>query len=131
MVIGTYRMTDFNLEPLPPGIIDHREWTEENGRNNALRVNGLGAPRAFRTSVLRKLKMPDTGYGEDYAAGLRISREYRIGRIYDVLYCCRRWEGNSDADLSVDRLNANNLYKDRIRTWEIEARITMNRKAGR
>ncbi len=131
MVIGTYRMTDFNLEPLPPGIIDHREWTEENGRNNALRVNGLGAPRAFRTSVLRKLRMPDTGYGEDYAAGLRISREYRIGRIYDVLYCCRRWEGNSDADLSVDRLNANNLYKDRIRTWEIEARITMNRKAGR
>ena len=126
MVIGSYRMTDFNMTPIPPGVIDHREWTEENGRNNALRVNGLGAPRAFWTPLLRRLKMPDTSYGEDYAVGLRICREYRIGRIYDVLYCCRRWEGNSDADLSIDRLNANNLYKDRIRTWEIEARIGMS-----
>ena len=123
MVIGTYQMTDFNMNPIPPGIIDHREWTEENGRNNALRINGLGAPRAFRTSILRTLNLPNTSYGEDYALGLRICREYRIGRIYDVLYCCRRWEGNSDAALDVDRVNANNLYKDRIRTWELTARM--------
>ena len=123
MVIGTYQMTDFNMNPIPPGIIDHREWTEENGRNNALRINGLGAPRAFRTSILRTLNLPNTSYGEDYALGLRICREYRIGRIYDVLYCCRRWEGNSDAALDVDRVNANNLYKDRIRTWELAARM--------
>ena len=123
MVVGTYQMTDFNMNPIPPGIIDHREWTEENGRNNALRINGLGAPRAFWTPLLRTINLPNTSYGEDYALGLRISREYRIGRIYDVLYCCRRWEGNSDAALDVEKVNANNLYKDRIRTWELEARI--------
>lgn len=128
MVIGTYLMTDFQLNTLPPGIIDHREWTEDNGRNNALRINGLGAPRAFYTPLLRTLGFPNTSYGEDYAIGLRISREYRIGRIYDVLYHCRRWEGNSDAALSIEKLNSNNLYKDSIRTWEIEARIRMNRE---
>ena len=126
MVVGTYQMTDFRMNPIPPGIIDHREWTEDNGRNNALRINGLGAPRAFWTPLLRTINLPNTSYGEDYALGLRISREYRIGRIYDVLYCCRRWEGNSDAALDVERVNANNLYKDRIRTWELEARIRMN-----
>lgn len=123
MVVGTYQMTDFNMNPIPPGVIDHREWTEENGRNNALRINGLGAPRAFWTPLLRKLNLPNTSYGEDYALGLRISREYRIGRIYDVLYCCRRWDGNSDAALDIDKINANNLYKDRIRTWELTARM--------
>ncbi len=123
MVVGTYQMTDFNMNPIPPGVIDHREWTPENGRNNALRINGLGAPRAFRTDILRTLNLPNTSYGEDYALGLRISREYRIGRIYDVLYCCRRWEGNSDAALDIDRINANNMYKDRIRTWELAARM--------
>ena len=128
MVVGTYRMTDFNMNPIPPGIIDHREWTEENGRNNALRINGLGAPRAFWTPLLRKLNLPNTSYGEDYALGLRISREYRIGRIYDVLYCCRRWEGNSDAALAVEKVNANNLYKDRIRTWELAARLSLRSK---
>ena len=129
MVVGTYQMTDFDMNPIPPGVIDHREWTENNGRNNALRVNGLGAPRAFWTPLLRNINLPDTSYGEDYALGLRISREYRIGRIYDVLYCCRRWDGNSDAALDVEKLNANNLYKDRIRTWELEARIRMLRQA--
>lgn len=128
MVVGTYQMTDFNMNPIPPGIIDHREWTEDNGRNNALRVNGLGAPRAFSTAILRTLNLPNTSYGEDYALGLRISREYRIGRIYDVLYCCRRWEGNSDAALEIERVNANNLYKDRIRTWELEARLAMSKR---
>lgn len=128
MVVGTYQMTDFNMNPIPPGVIDHREWTEDNGRNNALRINGLGAPRAFWTPLLRTLNLPNTSYGEDYALGLRISREYRIGRIYDVLYCCRRWDGNSDAALDIERVNANNLYKDRIRTWELEARLRMNRK---
>ena len=123
MVVGTYQMTDFDMNPIPPGIIDHREWTEENGRNNALRINGLGAPRAFWTPLLRTINLPNTSYGEDYALGLRISREYRIGRIYDVLYCCRRWEGNSDAALDIEKVNANNLYKDRIRTWELEARL--------
>ena len=123
MVIGTYQMTDFNMNPIPPGIIDHKEWTEENGRNNALRINGLGAPRAFWTPLLRTLNLPNTSYGEDYALGLRICREYRIGRIYDVLYCCRRWDGNSDAALDIEKVNANNLYKDRIRTWELEARL--------
>ena len=127
MVVGTYQMTDFQMNPIPPGIIDHREWTEENGRNNALRINGLGAPRAFWTPLLRTLNLPNTSYGEDYALGLRISREYRIGRIYDVLYCCRRWEGNSDAALDIERVNANNLYKDRIRTWELEARQASNK----
>ena len=125
MVVGTYQMTDFQMNPIPPGIIDHREWTEENGRNNALRINGLGAPRAFWTPLLRTLNLPNTSYGEDYALGLRISREYRIGRIYDVLYCCRRWEGNSDAALDIEKVNANNLYKDRIRTWELMARQSL------
>lgn len=123
MVVGTYQMTDFQMNPIPPGVIDHKEWTEDNGRNNALRINGLGAPRAFWTPLLRTINLPNTSYGEDYALGLRISREYRIGRIYDVLYCCRRWEGNSDAALDVEKVNANNQYKDRIRTWELEARI--------
>lgn len=123
MVVGTYQMTNFDMQPIPPGVIDHREWTEENGRNNALRINGLGAPRAFWTPLLRQINLPNTSYGEDYALGLRISREYRIGRIYDVLYCCRRWEGNSDAALDIEKINANNLYKDSIRTWELEARL--------
>ena len=129
MVVGTYQMTDFDMKPIPPGIIDHREWTEENGRNNALRINGLGAPRAFWTPLLRTINLPNTSYGEDYALGLRISREYRIGRIYDVLYCCRRWEGNSDAALDIEKVNANNLYKDRIRTWELEARLSSRAKS--
>ena len=123
MVVGTYQMTDFQMNPIPPGIIDHREWTEDNGRNNALRINGLGAPRAFWTPLLRTINLPNTSYGEDYALGLRISRDYRIGRIYDVLYCCRRWDGNSDAALDIEKINVNNQYKDRIRTWELEARI--------
>ena len=131
MVVGTYMMTDFDMKPIPPGVIDHREWTEENGRNNALRINGLGAPRAFWTPLLRTINLPNTSYGEDYALGLRISREYRIGRIYDVIYYCRRWEGNSDAALDISRVNANNLYKDRIRTWELQARIAISRKAAR
>ena len=126
MVVGTYRMTDFDGNPLPPGVIDHREWTPENGRNNALRINGLGAPRGFYVPLLRELNFPTTKYGEDYAVGLRVSREYQIGRIYDVLYNCRRWEGNSDAALEIERVNANNTYKDRIRTWELQARIRAN-----
>lgn len=126
MVVGTYMLTDFNCNPIPPGVIDHREWTPDNGRNNALRINGLGAPRCFYTPVLRELLLPNTSYGEDYALGLAVSRNYRIGRIYDVLYNCRRWEDNSDAALSVERVNANNLYKDRIRTWELQARIAQN-----
>ena len=129
MVVGTYRMTNFQMETLPPGIIDHREWTPENGRNNALRINGLGAPRGFYVPMLRQINFPTTKYGEDYAVGLRVSREYQIGRIYDVLYNCRRWEGNSDAALEIDKVNANNLYKDRIRTWELQARIRMNKKS--
>lgn len=128
MVVGTYRMTDFNMNTLPPGIIDHREWTPENGRNNALRINGLGAPRGFYVPLLRTFNFPTTKYGEDYAVGLRISREYQIGRIYDVMYNCRRWEDNSDAALEIEKVNANNLYKDRIRTWELQARIQMNEK---
>ncbi len=126
MVIGSYRMCDFKLETLPPGLIDHREWTQQNGRNNALRINGLGAPRAFYTPVLRELQIPNTSYGEDYALGLMISRRYRIGRIYDELYLCRRWEGNSDAALSQDRINRNNAYKDQLRTQEIRARRRLN-----
>ena len=129
MVVGTYRMTDFDMRTIPPGIIDHKEWTPENGHNNALRINGLGAPRAFYTPLLRKLNLPNTSYGEDYALGLRISREYPIGRIYDVLYLCRRWEGNSDAALDVAAVNAHNLYKDRLRTWELQARIAKNCQA--
>ena len=126
MVVGTYRITDFEMNPLPPGIIDHREWTPENGRNNALRINGLGAPRAFFVPVLRQMNFPTTKYGEDYAVGLRVSRDYQIGRIYDVLYNCRRWGGNSDAALDIAKVNENNLYKDRIRSWEIKSRICMN-----
>ena len=126
MVVGTYRMTDFDLNTLPPGIIDHREWTPENGRNNALRINGLGAPRAFFTPIIRQIGFPNTSYGEDYAVGLAISRHYQIGRVYDVVYLCRRWSGNSDAALNAFQVNANNLYKDRIRTWELSARLTIN-----
>ena len=121
-VVGSYRLTDFDLQELPPGIIDHREWTPENGMNNALRINGLGAPRGFRRDLLRQHPLPNTSYGEDYAAMLRICRQYRIGRIYDSLYDCRRWSGNSDASLSRERLNRNNLYKDRIRSIELLAR---------
>ena len=126
MVIGTYRMCDFDLQTLPPGIIDHREWTDDNGANNALRINGLGAPRAFFTPLLREVGFPNTSYGEDYALGLWFSRTYRIGRIYDELYLCRRWGGNSDADLSIDKLNRNNSYKDKLRTIELLARKKMN-----
>ena len=122
MVVGTYRMTDIDGHELPPGIIDHREWTEENGMNNALRINGLGAPRGFYVPVLRSLNFPTTKYGEDYAVGLRISREYKIGRIYDVVYNCRRWEDNSDANCDIVAMNRNNMYKDRLRTWELIAR---------
>ena len=127
MVVGSYMMTDFHMQMLPPGIIDHREWTPDNGRNNALRVNGLGAPRAFYTPLLRSLSLPNTSYGEDYAMGLRISRHYRIGRVYDVVYLCRRWEDNSDAALDIRKMNRNNLYKDRLRTWEVQARMALNR----
>ena len=122
MVIGSYRMTNFNLETLPPGIIDHREWTSENGHNNALRINGLGAPRAFFTPLLREIGVPNVSYGEDYALGLAFSRRYRIGRIYDVVYLCRRWEGNSDAALSIEKVNRNNAYKDSLRTLELAQR---------
>lgn len=126
-VIGSYRLVNPDLEEIPPGIIDHREWTDENGRNNALRINGLGAPRAFRTSLARRLCFPNVSYGEDYAMCLRICREFRIGRIFDPLYLCRRWEGNSDAALSIAEANRNNLYKDGLRTMEIQARIRLNR----
>ncbi|MCR5819793.1 MAG: DUF4922 domain-containing protein [Bacteroidaceae bacterium] len=126
MVIGSYRMTDFRLNTLPPGLISHAEWTPQNGRNNALRINGLGAPRAFYTPILRKIQIPNTSYGEDYALGLMIGRKYRIGRIYDELYLCRRWEGNSDAALSTDKINQNNQYKDQLRTTEILARQALN-----
>ena len=125
MIIGSYRMCDFDLNTLPPGLIDHKEWTEDNGCNNALRINGLGAPRAFFTPLVRQIQFPNTSYGEDYALGLAFSRRYRIGRIYDELYLCRRWGGNSDAALSVERVNANNLYKDRLRTMELKARQQM------
>jgi hypothetical protein len=127
-IIGTYVLTDINKNVLPPGKIDHAEWTPDNGRNNALRINGLGAPRAFFTPVLRNIPMPNVNYGEDYALGLAISRHYLIGRIYDPLYCCRRWDDNSDGDLSIEKENKNNTYKDRIRTWELQARIAMNKK---
>ena len=126
MIVGSYRMCNFQLETLPPGIIDHREWTDENGPNNALRINGLGAPRAFFTPLARLIQFPNTSYGEDYAMGLAFSRQWRIGRIYDELYLCRRWEGNSDAALPVEKVNANNLYKDRLRTMELMARRKMN-----
>lgn len=126
MVVGTYKITDFKMNEIPPGIIDHREWTPENGRNNALRINGLGAPRAFYTPILRELHVPNTSYGEDYALGLAISHNYLIGRIYDVLYLCRRWEDNTDASLNIEKQNKNNLYKDRLRTLEIEKRVYEN-----
>ena len=128
MIVGSYRICNFQLETLPPGLIDHREWTDENGPNNALRINGLGAPRAFFTPILRQFQLPNTSYGEDYAMGLAFSRNYRIGRIYDELYLCRRWEGNSDAALSIERVNANNLYKDRLRTIEMMARQQLQKK---
>lgn len=126
MIIGSYRMCNFQLETLPPGLIDHAEWTDANGPNNALRINGLGAPRAFFTPLLREIQFPNTSYGEDYAMGLAFSRRFRIGRIFDELYLCRRWEGNSDAALSQDKINRNNLYKDRLRSIEIMARINRN-----
>lgn len=127
MVIGAYRMCNFQLATLPPGLIDHREWTDENGRNNALRINGLGAPRAFFTPLLRHIGMPNTSYGEDYALGLAFSRRYKIGRIYDELYLCRRWEGNSDAALTPEQINRNNTYKDSLRMMEIQNRKRLNR----
>ena len=126
MVVGTYELTDIDKNPIPPGVIDHKEWTPENGRNNALRINGLGAPRAFYTPMLREIHVPNTSYGEDYALGLAFSRHHQIGRVYDVVYLCRRWEDNSDASLDVVKMNNNNLYKDRIRTWELQARCAMN-----
>ncbi len=122
MVVGSYQMVNFNLEEIPPGLIDHKEWTPENGRNNALRINGLGAPRAFYTPVIREIKVPNTSYGEDYALGLAISRHFQIGRIYEPLYLCRRWEENSDASLDIAKMNAHNFYKDKIRTIELKAR---------
>ena len=123
MVIGSYTMVDFSLKQIPPGLIDHREWSRENGRNNALRVNGLGAPRAFNTSVLRRIGFPNVSYGEDYAVALRISRDYEIARIYESLYLCRRWEGNSDSALPLEVANRYDRYKDWLRTIEIQARM--------
>jgi len=131
MVIGSYTMTDFAMETIAPGLIDHKEWTPENGRNNAMRINGLGAPRAFYTPVLRDIKVPNTSYGEDYALGLRISREYQIGRVYTSLYLCRRWDDNSDASLDVVKMNGYNLYKDKIRTIELKARQYLNNKTNK
>jgi len=128
MVIGSYTMTNFKMETIAPGLIDHKEWTPENGRNNALRINGLGAPRAFYTPILRTIKVPNTSYGEDYALGLYFSREYQIGRIYDSVYLCRRWDDNSDASLDVVKMNGYNLYKDKIRTIELKARQNLNKK---
>jgi hypothetical protein len=127
MVVGSYKLTDFNLKDTPPGLIDHREWTDENGHNNALRINGFGAPRAFYTPVVREIKFLDVSYGEDYAMGLAVSRQYRIGRIYEPIYLCRRWEGNTDAELSIERQNKNNYYKDSLRTNEIIARQELNK----
>lgn len=127
MVIGSYILSDFELNPIPPGLIDHKEWSDDNGTNNALRINGLGAPRAFYTPLLRELKIPNVSYGEDYYLGITISRSYKIGRIYEPIYICRRWEGNTDAELDINRLNRNNFYKDRLRTIEIETRKTINR----
>jgi len=128
MVIGSYTMTNFKMETIAPGLIDHKEWTPENGRNNALRINGLGAPRAFYTPILRTIKVPNTSYGEDYALGLYFSREYQIGRIYESVYLCRRWDDNSDASLDVVKMNGYNLYKDKIRTIELKARQNLNKK---
>ncbi|MEN8191578.1 MAG: glycosyltransferase family 2 protein [Bacteroidota bacterium] len=130
MVIGSYKITDFDLNEVPPGLIDHKEWTPENGRNNALRINGLGAPRAFYTPLLKQIKIPNVNYGEDYAVGLSISRNYQIGRIYNAIYLCRRWEDNSDAELDINKTNNHNLYKDRVRTFELLARQGMNKGNG-
>lgn len=127
MVVGSYTLVDSNMKVIAPGLIDHHEWTDNNGHNNALRVNGLGAPRAFYAPLVRQIQFPNTSYGEDYAMGIRLSREYRIGRIYNSLYLCRRWEGNSDAALSIEKINANNLYKDRLRTIEINSRKNINK----
>lgn len=127
MVIGSYTLTDFDLKEIPPGLIDHREWTEENGTNNALRINGLGAPRAFYTPLLRKIGIPNVSYGEDYFLGITISREYKISRIYEPIYICRRWEGNSDSELDMEKQNRNNFYKDKLRTIELLARINYNK----
>ena len=129
MVIGSYKLTDFNLNDIPPGIIDHREWTNENGHNNALRINGLGAPRAFYTPIIREIKFPNVSYGEDYAAALAISRQYKVGRIYEPVYLCRRWEGNTDALLSIEKQNNYNFYKDSLRTKEIASRQELNNKS--
>ncbi len=128
MVVGSYRMCNFDLEEIPPGVIDHKEWTPDNGRNNALRINGLGAPRAFYTPLLREINVPNVSYGEDYGLGLAFSRHYQIGRIYDPLYLCRRWEENSDASLSIEAMNRHNQYKDRLRSYELAARIKLNRE---
>jgi len=130
MVVGSYQMCNFKLEEIPPGLVDHKEWTPENGRNNALRINGLGAPRAFYTPVLREINVPNVSYGEDYGVGLAISRRYQIGRIYKSVYLCRRWEENSDASLSIEAQNKHNTYKDRLRTFELNARIKLNNKKG-
>jgi glycosyltransferase involved in cell wall biosynthesis len=127
MVVGSYKMVNFDLQDIPPGLIDHREWTPDNGRNNALRINGLGAPRAFYTPVLRNIRIPNTSYGEDYAVGLAISRHYQIGRIMDPLYLCRRWDENSDAALDIVKMNGHNSYKDKIRTIELVARKRLNK----
>lgn len=131
MVIGSYTLVDMNLREIPPGLIDHKEWTPENGRNNALRINGLGAPRAFRTSLLRQILLPNVSYGEDYAVALRLSREYQIGRIYESIYHCRRWEGNTDAALSIEKANRNDYYKDKVRTIEMFGRQRENGTGGR
>jgi hypothetical protein len=130
MVIGSYRLVNMKLEELPPGLIDHREWTPENGRNNALRINGLGAPRAFNTALLRQVLLPNTSYGEDYAVAIQLSRHYQIGRVFEPLYLCRRWEGNTDAALSIEKANRNDFYKDKIRTIEMLARQHMNRQGA-
>lgn len=121
-------MADFNLNEIPPGLIDHREWTAENGRNNALRINGLGAPRAYYTPIIREVQFPDVSYGEDYSAVLAITRNFKVGRIYDPVYICRRWEGNSDSSLAIEKVNRNNYYKDGIRTEELKARIKKNKQ---
>ena len=123
MVVGSYQMVNFKLEELPPGIIDHKEWSNTNGMNNALRINGLGAPRAFYTPIIREIGFPNVSYGEDYAVGIRICGEYKLGRIYEPLYLCRRWEGNSDASLPIEKLNRFNTYKDWLRTIELQNRI--------
>lgn len=128
LVVGSYAMTDFNLNPLPPGVISHKEWTKSNGANNALRINGFGAPRAFFTPIVRNFLFPNVSYGEDYAMCLRVSRDYTVGRIFEPIYICRRWEGNSDADLSIEKTNEHNEYKDFVRSVELIARIRANQE---